>query len=326
MRRREFIALVGGAAAWPVAARSQQPPMPVIGYLNQSSRDFDTPYRAAFHQGLKEAGYIEGRNLAIEYRWADFQYDRLPVLAADLVRHRVLAIFATTLMAALPAKAETATIPIVFAIGSDPVKFRLVHTFNRPGGNITGVSWLGGPTLAAKRLETLHELVPTATLIAMLVNPNNPAVEAETREVKEAARSLGFQVDVLNASTEPDINSAFVNLVKQRAGALLVATDMFFDNRRDQLVALSLRHALPAIYSRREFVDVGGLMSYGTSVADAYRQSAVYIGRILKGDKPADLPVQQAVKIELIINLRTAKALDLAFPLALLGRADEVIE
>jgi putative ABC transport system substrate-binding protein len=326
MRRREFIALVGGAAAWPVAARSQQPPMPVIGYLNQSSRDFDTPYRAAFHQGLKEAGYIEGRNLAIEYRWADFQYDRLPVLAADLVRHRVLAIFATTLMAALPAKAETATIPIVFAIGSDPVKFRLVHTFNRPGGNITGVSWLGGPTLAAKRLETLHELVPTATLIAMLVNPNNPAVEAETREVKEAARSLGFQVDVLNASTEPDINSAFVNLVKQRAGALLVATDMFFDNRRDQLVALSLRHALPAIYSRREFVDVGGLMSYGTSVADAYRQSAVYIGRILKGDKPADLPVQQAVKIELIINLRTAKALGLAFPLALLGRADEVIE
>jgi putative ABC transport system substrate-binding protein len=326
MRRREFIALVGGAAAWPVAARSQQPPMPVIGYLNQSSRDFDTPYRAAFHQGLKEAGYIEGRNLAIEYRWADFQYDRLPVLAADLVRHRVLAIFATTLMAALPAKAETATIPIVFAIGSDPVKFRLVHTFNRPGGNITGVSWLGGPTLAAKRLETLHELVPTATIIAMLVNPNNPAVEAETREVKEAARSLGFQVDVLNASTEPDINSAFVNLVKQRAGALLVATDMFFDNRRDQLVALSLRHALPAIYSRREFVDVGGLMSYGTSVADAYRQSAVYIGRILKGDKPADLPVQQAVKIELIINLRTAKALGLAFPLALLGRADEVIE
>jgi putative ABC transport system substrate-binding protein len=326
MRRREFITMAGGAVAWPVAARSQQPPMPVIGYLNQSSRDFDTPYRAAFHQGLKEAGYIEGRNLAIEYRWADFQYDRLPVLAADLVRHRVLAIFATTLMAALPAKAETATIPIVFAIGSDPVKFRLVHTFNRPSGNITGVSWLGGPTLAAKRLETLHELVPTATIIAMLVNPNNPAVEAETREVKEAARSLGFQVDVLNASTEPDINSAFVNLVKQRAGALLVATDMFFDNRRDQLVALSLRHALPAIYSRREFVDVGGLMSYGTSVADAYRQSAVYIGRILKGDKPADLPVQQAVKIELIINLRTAKALGLTFPLPLLGRADEVIE
>jgi putative ABC transport system substrate-binding protein len=327
MRRREFITLLGGTAfAWPLSARAQQPPMPVIGYLNQSSRDFDTPYRAAFHQGLKEAGYIEGRDLAIEYRWADFQYDRLPVLAADLVRRRVLAIFATTLMAALPAKAETATIPIVFAIGSDPVKFGLVHTFNRPGGNITGVSWLGGPTLAAKRLEMLHELVRTATLIAMLVNPNNPAVETETREVKEAARSLGLQVDVLNASTERDIDSAFVNLVKRRAGALLVATDMFFDNRRDQLVALSLRHALPAIYSRREFVDAGGLMSYGTSVADAYRQSAVYIGRILKGDKPADLPVQQAVKIELIINLRTAKALGLTFPLPLLGRADEVIE
>jgi putative tryptophan/tyrosine transport system substrate-binding protein len=324
--RREFISLIGGAAAWPLAARAQQSAMPVIGYLNNGSRGGDTPYRAAFHQGLKEAGYVEGQNLAIEYRWAEFQYDRLPVLAADLVRHRVSAIFATTIMAALPAKAATATIPIVFAIGSDPIKFGLVSTFNRPGGNITGVSWLGGPTLAAKRLEILHELVPTATVIAMLVNPNNPAVEAETREVKEAARSLGLQVDVLNASTERDINSAFASLVKEQAGALLVATDLFLTDRCDQLVALAGRHALPAMYSHRECAVAGGLMSYDASITDATRQAGVYIGRILKGQKPSDLPVQQSTKVELILNLKTAKALGLTFPLTLVGRADEVIE
>jgi putative tryptophan/tyrosine transport system substrate-binding protein len=326
MKRRAFITLLGGAAAWPFAARAQQPAMPVIGYLHPGSRDSDTLYRAAFHQGLKEAGYVEGRDFAIEYRWAEFQYDRLPVMAADLVRHRVSAIFGTTLMAVLPAKAATATIPIVFAIGSDPVEFALVSTFNRPGGNITGVSWLGGPTLAAKRLEMLHELVPKATVIAMLVNPNNSAVEAETREVEEAARSLGLQVDVLNASTERDINSAFASIVKERAGALLVATDMFLTDQRDQLVALAGRHALPAMYSHRECAVAGGLMSYDANMTDASRQAGVYIGRILKGQKPSDLPVQQSTKVELILNLKTAKTLGLTFPITLLGRADEVIE
>jgi putative tryptophan/tyrosine transport system substrate-binding protein len=326
VRRRDFIRLLSGAAAtWPLAARAQQAGVPMIGYLNATSRDRD-PFRVTFHQGLKEVGYVEGHNIGIEYRWAEYQYGRLPDLAADLVRRQVAVIFATPITAALPAKAATATIPIVFAIGSDPVKVGLVATFSRPGGNVTGVSWLGGPTLAAKRLELLHEVIPTATVVAVLVNPNNQAEEAETREIKEAAQSLGLEVRVLNASTERDIDSAFASLVKERLGALLVATDLFLTDRRDQLVALARRYAVPTVYPRREFFDAGGLMSYGTGLADASRQAGVYTGRILKGEKPSDLPVQQSVKVELFINLKTAKALGLTVPLPLLGRADEVIE
>jgi putative tryptophan/tyrosine transport system substrate-binding protein len=327
MRRREFITLLGGAvAAWPIKAGGQQQKVPVIGYLNSRSRDADAPFLAAFRQGLKEAGYVEAQNVAIEYRWADFQYGRLPTLADDLVMRQVAVIFASAIQAALPAKAATATIPIIFAIGSDPVKFGLVAAFNRPAGNITGVSWLGGPTLAAKRLELLHELIPTATVIAVLVNPTNQAAEAETRELKQAAQLLRLQLDVLNASTDRDIDSAFTTLLKQRASALLVASDVFLLDRRDQLVALSRRHAVPAIYQSREFPDVGGLMSYGTSYADAYRLGGIYTGRILKGERPAELPVQQSTKVELIINMKTAKALGLTVPPTLLAHADEVIE
>jgi putative tryptophan/tyrosine transport system substrate-binding protein len=325
MRRREFIALLGGAATWPLAAHAQQPAMPVIGYLCSASRE-DDPFRVGFHRGMKETGYVEGQNVVVEYRWADYQYDRLPSLAADLVTRQVAVIFAMTITATQPARAATTTIPIVFAIGDDPVKFGLVAAFNRPGANITGVTWLGGSTLAAKRLQLLHELAPSATIMGLLVNPNNPAVEAETREVKEAARSLGLQVDVLNANTESDINLAYARLVNQRVGALLVATDLFFASRRDQIITLAERHALPTMFNRREFADAGGLASYGTDLADAARQSGVYAGRILKGEKAADLPVIQATKVELVINLKTAKTLGLTVPLPLLGRADEVIE
>jgi putative ABC transport system substrate-binding protein len=327
MRRRQFISLLGGAAAaWPLAARAQQRAIPVIGYLNGRSRDGDTPFRAAFHQGLKEVGYVEGTNVAVEYRWGDFQYDRLPALAADLVRRQVAVIFATALQAALPAKSATSAIPIVFAIGSDPVTFGLVSTFNRPGGNITGVSWLGGSTLAAKRLEVLRELVPTAGVIAVLVNPTNPAADAETRELREAARSLGVQLVFLTTTNEHDIDAAFGSLVQYRADALLVTSDAFLLDQRDQLALLAARHAMPVVYFTREFTAAGGLMSYGTSFPNAYRLAGVYTGRILKGDKPADLPVQQSTKVELIINMKAAKAIGITFPITLLGRADEVIE
>jgi putative ABC transport system substrate-binding protein len=324
--RRELIAALGSAATWPLTARAQQPTMPVIGYLNSRSRAGDASYSGAFHQGLKEAGFVEGQNVAVEYRWADYQYDRLPTLAAELVRHPVDIVFATAIQAALPAKAAIKTIPVVFAIGSDPVKFGLVLNFNRPGGNITGVSWLGGPTLAAKRLELLHEMVPTATMIGVLVNPSNQATEAETRELKEAARVLGLQLHILNASTERDLSSAFVSLGQQRAGALLVATDALLNSLYDQLAALAGRLAVPTIHQTREFAAAGGLMSYGASIANASRQAAIYVGRIVKGEKPADLPVQQSTKVELVINLKTAKALGLSVPLPLTGRADEVIE
>jgi putative ABC transport system substrate-binding protein len=275
---------------------------------------------------LKEVGYVEGENVVVEFRWAHGQYDRLPALAAELVHRQAAVIFAATIQAALPAKTAASTIPIVFAIGSDPVKYGLVASFNRPGGNLTGTTWLGGSSLAAKRLELLHEAAPTATIVGFLVNPNNPAAEAEVREVDEAARALGLQLNVLNVSTAREMDAAFATFNQQRVGAVLTATDTIFFARRDQVVVLAARHALPAILQWREFAAGGGLMSYGTNISEAYRQAAVYIGRILKGEKPADLPVQQSERVELVINLNTARALGLTFPLALLGRADEVIE
>jgi putative ABC transport system substrate-binding protein len=325
--RREFITLLGGAAvAWSLPARAQQPAVPVIGLLESGSPELYPERVAAFRQGLKEAGYVEGENVELDFRWAQGRYDQLPALAAELVRRRAAVIFAATIQAALPAKTATSTIPIVFAIGADPVKYGLVASFNRPGGNLTGTTWLGGSSLAAKRLELLHEAAPTATVVGFLVNPNNPEGEAEVREVDEAARALGLQLNVLNVSTVREMDAAFATFIQQRVGAVLTATDTIFFARRDQVVVLAARHALPAILQWREFAAGGGLMSYGTNISEAYRQAAVYIGRILKGEKPADLPVQQAVRVELVINLNTARALGLTFPLALLARADEVIE
>jgi putative tryptophan/tyrosine transport system substrate-binding protein len=326
VKRRAFITLIGGAAVWPLGVRAQQTAMPLIGFLDPGSPEFYPDRVAAFRQGLKEVGYVEGENVVVEFRWAHSQYDRLPALAAELVRRRAAVIFAATLQAALPAKTAASTIPIVFAIGSDPVKYGLVASFNRPGGNLTGTTWLGGSSLAAKRLELLHEAAPTVSVVGFLVNPNNPAAEAEVREVDEAARAMGLQLHVLNVSTAREIDAAFATFIQQRVGAVLTATDTIFFARRDQVVVLAARHALPAILQWREFAAGGGLMSYGTNISEAYRQAAVYIGRILKGEKPADLPVQQAVRVELVINLYTARALGLTFPLALLGRADEVIE
>jgi putative tryptophan/tyrosine transport system substrate-binding protein len=262
--RRDFIVTLGGAAtAWPLEGRTQQPVMPVIGYPNSRSRDSDAPYRAAFHRGLKEAGFVEPQNVTIEYRWAEYQYNRLPALAAELVGRKVNMIFATAIQAALPAKDASTIIPVVFAIGADPVKFGLVSSFNRPGGNITGVTWLGGPTLAAKRLGLLHELVPAATVIAVLVNPTNPTSDAEASELQRAAQVLGVRLHILNASTDGDLDLTFVNAVRQRAGALLVATDAFLYAQHDQLAALAARNAVPAIHQAREFATAGGLMSYG---------------------------------------------------------------
>jgi putative tryptophan/tyrosine transport system substrate-binding protein len=326
--RREFITLLGGAAAsWPLAARAQQPAVPVIGVISAEWPDQFTDRLRAFHNGLRETGYVEGRNVAIEYRWAEGRNDRLAALAAELVRRQVAAIVAAgSTPAALVARAATTTIPIVFYIGADPVKEGLVTSLSRPEGNVTGVVTLN-VEVAAKRLELLHELVPTATIVALLVNPTNPTLaETITRDLEVAARTLGVQLHVLHASSEREIDTAFATLVELRAGALVIGADAFFNSRSEQLAALTLHHAVPAIYQYREFVSAGGLMSYGSTVADTYRPLGVLTGRILKGEKPAELPVQQATKVELIINMKTAKALGITVPLPLSGRADEVIE
>ena len=325
MRRREFIALLGGAAAWPLRARAQQPAMPVIGFLNGGSPGGYAPYLAAFLQGLKEAGYVEGRNVAIEYRWVEGQYEKLPAIAAELVHHPVAVIVANS-PGVLAVKAQTATIPIVFTTARDPVEIGLVASLNRPGGNLTGVTQLG-VAVAPKRLELAHEMIPTATVIAVLVNPTNPATaEIQLRDLHAAARTLGLQLRVLHASTESDLDLVFATLVQQRIGALVIGTDGFLLSRTEQLAALTVRYALPAIFQDRAFAAAGGLMSYGGSTSDQYRLAGVYTGRILKGEKPADLPVVRSTKVELFINLRAAKALGLTIPLTLLGRADEVIE
>jgi ABC-type uncharacterized transport system substrate-binding protein len=327
VRRREFITLIGGAAAaWPLTARAQQSAMPVVGFVNAASPQAYTRMLSAFLKGLSETSYIEDQNVKIEYRWAQGEVDRLPAFAADLVRREVSVIAATGTPAALAAKAATTTIPIVFEIGSDPVQLGLVASLNRPGGNVTGVTQLA-VEVAPKRLELLHELVPTARLIALLVDPTDPAIsEKTTQGVQAAARSLGLELRVLNASTEHDLDAAFAKLIQLRAGGLVISGGQFFNSRSKQLAARSLQHAVPTIFPYRDSAAAGGLMSYGASLTDAYRLAGIYTGRVLKGDKPANLPVQQASKVEFFINLKTAKALGITVPLPLSGRADEIFE
>ncbi|QDW40833.1 ABC transporter substrate-binding protein [Bradyrhizobium sp. KBS0727] len=326
MRRRKFIKLMGGAAvAWPLAARAQQPRMPVVGFLGTRASGEDPQLLTAFRSGLKEVGYVEGQNVVMEYRFAENQYDRLPALAADLVRRQVAVIVANG-PAAKAAKEATPTIPIAFVAGFDPVEVGLVASMSRPGGNITGVSILD-VELGPKRLQLLHELAPTATIIAALVNPTDPArAETTSKELQAAAHTLGLQLHVLHASTDRDFDTVFARLVELRAGGLVIGGEPFFNSRSEQLGALTIRHAMPTIYQLRAFAAAGGLVSYGGSLTDAYHLVGIYTGRILKGEKPADLPVQQSTKVEMVINLKTAKLFGLTVPQSLLGRADEVIE
>jgi len=326
VKRREFITLLGGAAAWPLAAQAQQRGLPVIGFLGAPSAAPYARYVAAVHQGLKEVGYVEHQNVAMEYRWADSQYDRLPALAADLVSRRVAVIVPIGgSPAVLAAKAATSTIPIVFNLGADPIELGLVTNLSRPGGNITGIAMMA-LEIETKQLQLLHELAPTSTSIAILLNPSSGQAQPQEREAQEAARVLGLQVLVLKASTEREIEQAFAALVRERAGALLVGADTFFVSQATLFVVLTARHSIPTIYPFRPYVDAGGLMSYGASLLDSYRQTGVYAGRVLKGEKPADLPIVQPTNFELVINLKTARAVGIAIPPTLLARADEVIE
>jgi putative tryptophan/tyrosine transport system substrate-binding protein len=327
MRRREVITLLGGAAAaWPLAARAQQPAMPVVGFLNSGSPDGHAPFVAAFRQGLKETGYVEGQNVTIEYRWAEGQYDRLPSLAAELVQQKVTVIAATTTPAALAAKAATSTVPIVFNTGGDPIKLGLVASLRRPGSNVTGSTQLS-VEVGPKRLELARELFPGATTVAVLVNPANPLAATISKDLQAVADTLGLRLHVLHASTEADLEAAFATAAQSRTAALVIGSaDPLFSSHAAQLGALALRHSVPAIYQLREFAAAGGLMSYGGSLTDTYRLVGVYAGRILKGEKPADLPVQQATNVELYINMKTARALGVTIPLPLSGRADEIFE
>jgi putative ABC transport system substrate-binding protein len=325
-KRREFITLVGSAAAWPLAARAQQPTMPVVGFLNSESLSGYAPFAAAFRQGLSEKGFVEGQNVAIEYRWAEGQNDRLPALAAELVRRQVAVIAAAGTPSALAAKAATKRIPIVFSTAADPVAIGLVASLNQPGGNITGVTNLG-TELMQKQLEMLQRLVPTATIMAVLINPTDPSLaESTAKDAKTAARKLGVQLHLLNAHTVSDLDGVFATMVQLRVGAVIVSPGAFFFSRRDQIAELATRYAMPAIYYVREFPAAGGLMSYGVSVSDGYRLAGIYVGRILRGEQPSDLPVQGSTKFTLVINLKTAKTLGLDVPPGLLAIADEAID
>ena len=326
MKRRQFITLLGGAAAWPLAARAQQAPVPVVGFINARQAEGSAHFAVAFRKGLEETGYVEGQNVTVEYHWLDGRYDSMPSLIADFVRRRVAVIATGNTATTLAAKAASPPIPIVFQVGEDPVKLGLVASLARPGGNATGINFFTNE-IVAKRLGLLHEMVPKATRIAVLINPANaPVTETMLRDIPEAAHALGLQIQVLKASTSREINEAFATLVRDSADALFEAPDAFFSSRRVQLAILAARHAIPAVYSQREFPDVGGLMSYGVDIAERLRQSGIYTGQILKGANPADLPVTQSTKFEFVINLQTANALGLEVPPGLSARADEVIE